>query len=234
MALTSYDHTLCPALTPARETLASRAARLDRLPERFLDCLFIAFQSERGREGFAADLRWCAGLCRATWREEALWIGLVHVRRGKYQRTHLQHAAERGDVARVRWLLERGAPTELPDYAGMTACITASQEGHVKVVRALLAAGGRVDSARSCGSTALDYACKYGRTEVVRLLIASGADVNAINCLGETPLHFAATSGQARIIRMLLAAGALDVHRNSGGRTPREVFSRDYGFAWPP
>jgi hypothetical protein len=108
-----YAHTLSAALAPPRETRTSLAARLDRVPQRFLDSLFIAMQSEKGRAGFAEDLRWCAGLCRATWGEEALWNGMVHVQRGEKKNTHLMYAAGFGDAARVRWLLARGAPTEL-------------------------------------------------------------------------------------------------------------------------
>ncbi len=76
------------------------------MPELFLDALFIAFQSKKGRAGFAYDLRWFAGLCHATWREEALWNGMVHVKRGNMKFTHLMYAAQR-DVERVRWLLAR-------------------------------------------------------------------------------------------------------------------------------
>jgi len=105
-----YAHTLCPALTPSDEAPADRADRLERVPQLFLDALFVAMQNERGRAGSADDLRWCAGLCSATWREEALWNGMVHVRRGRRKRTHLMYAAMRGDVERVRWLIARGAP----------------------------------------------------------------------------------------------------------------------------
>ena len=101
-----YAHTLCAALAPPRESPADRADRLDCVPERFLDALFIAFQSEKGRAGFAEDLKWCAGLCTVTWREEALWNGLVHVPRGRYKLTHLIYVAKRGDIERVRWLLD--------------------------------------------------------------------------------------------------------------------------------
>ena len=93
-----FAHTLCAALAPPHESPADRADRLTRVPQLFLDALFIAFQSEKGRAGFAHDLRWCAGLCTATWNEEALWNGLVHVRRGKQKRTHLIFAAQRGDA----------------------------------------------------------------------------------------------------------------------------------------
>jgi hypothetical protein len=88
---TEYIDTLSISLAPPTlratilqlKNLADVQKRLDRVPELFLDAIFIAFQSEKGRAGFAEDLRWCAGLCRATWREEALWNGMVHVRRGK-------------------------------------------------------------------------------------------------------------------------------------------------------
>ena len=96
-------HTLCAALASPRESRAALVVRLDRVPQLFLDALFIAMQSEKGRAGFAEDLRWCAGLCRATWHEEALWNGMVHVRRGKRKNTHLIYAAQYGDVERVRW-----------------------------------------------------------------------------------------------------------------------------------
>jgi hypothetical protein len=59
----------------------------------FFDALFIAFQSERGRTGFAEDLRWAAGLCRTTWRKEQLWDGLVNVQRDRQKRTQA-HASD--------------------------------------------------------------------------------------------------------------------------------------------
>ncbi len=48
-----YVHTLCAALaTPIEiEAAAITAARLDRVPELFLDALFIAMQLEKGRAG---------------------------------------------------------------------------------------------------------------------------------------------------------------------------------------
>jgi len=61
MSLQPYEP-LARTLDPMRETGVERAARLDRVPERFLS--FIAMQTEKGRKGYAYDLRWCAGLCR--------------------------------------------------------------------------------------------------------------------------------------------------------------------------
>jgi hypothetical protein len=36
----------------------------------FFDALYVAFQSETGRAGYADDLRPAAGICRTTWGEE--------------------------------------------------------------------------------------------------------------------------------------------------------------------
>ena len=232
-----YAHTLCAALAPPSESPADRADRLDRVPELFLDALFIAFQSEKGRAGFAEDLRWCAGLCTATWRQEVLWNGLVHVRRGKNKRTHLRYAVQRGDAARVRWLLARGAPTEVVGGPGWfrdcTACMYASEKGFLEVVQELIAAGANVNAATADGWTALRAACYVGHTEIVRALLAAGADTSVI-VLSTSILSVAARRGHVDVIRMLLAAGADATHVNTMGRTARqELTARHAHLAWP-
>ena len=55
------------------------------------------------------------------------------------KRTRLMYAAQAGDVARLRWLIARGARLELKDWEGRTALYWASWEGRVEVVRELLA-----------------------------------------------------------------------------------------------
>ena len=63
------------------------------------------------------------------------------------QRTRLMYAASAGDVARVKWLLARGARLELKDWEGRTALWWASWKGRVATVRELLARGAAVDAA---------------------------------------------------------------------------------------
>jgi hypothetical protein len=229
-----FAHTLCAALAQPRETPTDRADRLVRVPELFLDSLFIASQSEKGRAGFAHDLRWCAGLCRATWREEALWNGMVHVRRGWRKRTHLIYAVQRDDAARVRWLLARGAPTEDVGYPllSYTACEYASMKGYLEVVRELIAAGANVNAANAYGRTALRTACCNGHVEVVRALLAAGADTSDVYSI--SILSAAASSGHVDVIRVLLAAGADATHVNRDGRTARQelTFCHPH-LAWP-
>ena len=87
--------------------------------ELILRGLCVAFQSERGRVVFAVD--------------------------STLKRTHLMYAAAKGDAARVRWLLDRGAQGGINwrDADGNTALHHAVDQvtENVEVVRLLLDAG---------------------------------------------------------------------------------------------
>jgi len=232
----AYVHTLCPALAPANETPAALAARLERVPSRFLDALAVAMAPARG--GRAEDLRWCAGLCRATWYDEATWSGLVHVERGPKKRTHLMYAALRGDAARARWLLARGAPAAFP-HTGYTPLTWAADRGHLEVVRALLAAGANARATTVCstarGWTALHSASSCNDVHVVRALLAAGADVGAVYSVNlHAPLHCAAVAGGVDVVCELLAAGADAALADIDGLTARQILADEHPkLAWP-
>jgi hypothetical protein len=105
--------------------LWGRAERIRALREElFLDALFLIAQFPGGQIAeaekccYAYDVRLCAGLCKATWAEEAFWSGLVRVRAGPHKVTQLMYAARHGDAARVAWLLARGAPKEAKNVGG--------------------------------------------------------------------------------------------------------------------
>ena len=138
-------------LAVQREPLTERARAVAE--ELFLDALFLVAQFPGGQIAeaekccYAYDVRLCAGLCRAAWAEEAFWSGLVRVPHpGRRKRTRLMYAAAHGDVARVSWLLARGAPKETKNARGRTALQCASSRGHADAVRVLLAAGALVNS----------------------------------------------------------------------------------------
>ena len=235
---------------------AARAERVRALREElFLDALFIVAQfpggqiPEAAKCCYAYDVRLCAGLCRATWAEEAFWCGLARVQSGPTRRTHLMYASHKGDAARAAWLARKAAaPLE-----AVNVCASAGRGGR--------AAAGGTPHARARadpyppfrlpwadGETALVYASwccalhknlepKCARPKVVEALIKAGANVNAAaaphprgryytTAIGRTsvaqeaPLHFAAESGNVEIARMLLAAGAAVGARDSAGATP--------------
>ncbi|TMW69735.1 hypothetical protein Poli38472_001891 [Pythium oligandrum] len=110
----------------------------------------------------------------------------------------LIEAAGKGDLSRVKKLLEKGADVNALDKYGRTALHLASFYGHSDVVGLLL---GHVAcdvnaldkvrvlvSAMLGGQTALHYASSSGHSDVVRLLLGHGANPNLQNKDGETPL----------------------------------------------
>jgi hypothetical protein len=226
----------------AGAALAEEARALTE--ELFLDALFLVAQlpggqiAEAGKCCYAYDVRLCAGLCTAAWAEEAFWSGLVRVRAGPAKRTRLMCAAARGDTARVRWLLARGAPREAKDVNGWTALYWASSKDRSDVVDALLAAGANVDAADDSGRTPLYVAARDSRIGVMRALLAAGACVEAAGGFyGWRPLHALLTADgyfdayyrpliresyyNARVATatLLLDAGA-DVNALWGSRSP--------------
>ena len=182
----------------------------------FFDALFIAFQSERGRTGFAEDLRWAAGLCRTTWAEEQLWEGLVNVQRGRQKRTHLMYASMKGDVERVRWLLARGSPTELKGSEGRTALWWAAFYNRAEVAGVLTAAGANVEAANNDGATPLYIASQFDCADVLEVLIAAGADVNTAwldvkyRTINTWVTRADALRGRVECARLLRAAGVVE------------------------
>jgi ankyrin repeat protein len=182
--------------------------------ELFLDALFLVAQFPGGQVAeadkccYAHDVRLCAGLCRATWAEEAFWSGLVRVAHpGPRKVTRLIVAAHRGDAARVAWLLARGAPREVMDADGMTALFHATMQGCTDAACALIAAGANVDASVN-GYTVTYYAACNGHTDILRALLAAGANFETTRTNARTPLYDAAENGRTDAVRMLLAAGA--------------------------
>ena len=214
------------AADAATAALAEEARALAE--ELFLDALFLVAQFPGGQIAeaekccYAYDVRFCAGLCSATWAEEAFWSGLVRVQMGQHKRTRLMFAAAHGDAARVAWLLARGAPRDARSDEGWTALRQASSKGHTDAVRTLLAAGANANIMCIFGGTPLMEAAEYGHADVVCALLAAGANVKAaaVGLYGMRPLHFASSSGHTAAATLLfdadLAVNALDYY----GRSP--------------
>ena len=136
--------------------------------------------------------------------------------------TDLVHAAEIGDVAKVRALLDAGANPNLPK--NFSALEAASAAAYPQVIEELLKHHPDVNQRDSAGRTALNAPGQsaFGRpgenpAEVARLLIQAGADVNAQdNIYGNTPLHEVPDAATATV---LIHAGASLNRRNVEGQT---------------
>jgi ankyrin repeat protein len=135
-------------------------------------------------------------------------------------------AAQTGDAAQLKSLLDAGATHGAADEAGETALMHAAHGGHVAAVRVLIAAGADVNAKSPQGWTALAKAAYNGETErgyveVIEVLHEAGATLDERIFFGITPLMLAAGGGDAPVVEWLINAGADVLAVNDGGRTAR-------------
>ena len=133
--------------------------------------------------------------------------------------TALMWAAQNGNLATVRFLLDKGARVNIGHARFPVLPLTlATAYRHPDVVRLLLERGADVDARSKPGTTALFLACSRGQTSTVRSLLARGLSPNTRGTLtGRTPLMWAAYARSLPTFDLLLGAGADPQARDSGG-----------------
>ena len=132
-------------------------------------------------------------------------------------------AANRGDLKKVKRLLNEGADVNAKDEDGWTPLHWAAYYGHLNVVKLLVDRGADVNAKSKAGETPLHWAAANGHLDVVEFLVDRGADVNAKSKAGWTPLHLAADKGHLDIAKLLLDRGADINAKNGGGKTPLDL-----------
>jgi ankyrin repeat protein len=120
----------------------------------------------------------------------------------------LADAAERGDRAAVRAILERGGDASGAQADGMTALHWAAYRDDAETAKLLIGAKADVRAANRYGVTPLSLACTNGNAAMVGLLLGAGADPNTTLRGGETALMTAARTGKLGPVKALLARGA--------------------------
>jgi ankyrin repeat protein len=132
-------------------------------------------------------------------------------------------AAMRGDVERVRTLLQSGGDPDAAQGDGMTALHWAAERGDEVVANLLIEAGADSSPTTRMGAyTPAHLAARGGHDLVLSSLLAAGASVSATTSTGAaTPLHFAATSANPAVAALLLEHGAdPDAREGQWGQTP--------------
>ncbi|KAL9041181.1 MAG: hypothetical protein Q9214_004199, partial [Letrouitia sp. 1 TL-2023] len=107
-------------------------------------------------------------------------------------RTPLHWAAARGDIEKLKTLLQWGAKTNVSDNEATTPLHWAASNGTVECVLALLESGAEVNARSVYGSTPLHHVFlqQKAQVEMIDVLIRYGADKNARTKIGTCPLAF--------------------------------------------
>ena len=148
--------------------------------------------------------------------DQQLAQSAVPLTAGNYGWTELMDAAAKGDFAKVRDLLAKGADANAGDRSGRTALMAAA---NAQIAQALIARGANVNAKSSTGATALNNAITWNRADVAKVLLDRGADPNVKGTLGPV-LVDASARGQVTIVRALLDKGADANVKSSIGDTP--------------
>ncbi|XP_063857741.1 ankyrin-1-like isoform X3 [Scylla paramamosain] len=154
-------------------------------------------------------------------------------------------AVEKGDVARVRSALNRGARPEVtvPTNAGMSCSLLtlAASEGHDHLLPHLLQAGLSIEGGGTTDNTPLMVAAQRGHAHTVKALLDLRGNPLATNSDGWTALHFAAMEGHQQCVAALLpftppTPAHLEAHTPVHAASYRghvEVLEQLEGAGWP-
>lgn len=136
-------------------------------------------------------------------------------------RTPASWAAENGNLAIIRLLIESGAKVDTKEETfGQTPLSIAAQNGHIAVVQWLISKGADIESRSYSGQTPLSVAAQHGHDAVVRLLLSAGADIESKSDSGRTPLSYATENGNLSVVDLLLHAGADIESYSTSSQTP--------------
>ena len=117
-------------------------------------------------------------------------------------------ASKKGDLERVRQLIQDGQDVNRGGIYGWTPLMWAAYHGHDQIVRELIRAGADVNGKNYCKETALHWASRSDHSSVIKALTEAGANLNVQDKRGVTPLMEAADCGHTNVLVELIRAGA--------------------------
>ena len=139
----------------------------------------------------------------------------------------LAKAATRGDLAKVKLLIDEGTNVNITDALGRTPLHMAIFYSHPKTSALLIASGANTNAKDRTGMTPLHAAVLVGGEDEVELLLDKKADIKAVSETGLTPLHLAAATGQPEITALLIQHGADPHSKDREGNTPLALATKN-------
>jgi len=137
----------------------------------------------------------------------------------------LMAAAESGNAAAVRSLLEAQADPNFRATTGETPLIKAAAQGDIAVIRLLLDAGAAVDGRSDAGSTPLMFAAHRGQSAAIGLLLEYGADRRIRNQKGMTAEDYARGNSHSEALNVLTSnPEQVSFTHKLGTRVMEEIF----------
>jgi hypothetical protein len=129
-----------------------------------------------------------------------------------------------GNLALVKWLLERGARATDRDLAAALGHFQRHGRGAYDIAEALLAWGLRIDGSVPGDRTPLQACAHMGIHQIVAWLISHGAEVNARGPGGRMAAHLAAERNTGpKTLALLVDHGADLTARDEDGHTPLDI-----------
>ncbi len=117
-------------------------------------------------------------------------------------------AAQAGDKAAVRALIQQKADVNVAQADGATALQWAAYRNDLELADLLIAAGANPKAPNRDGFSPLILASTNGSGPMIAKLLKAGADANERDPNQETPIMFAARSGNVDAVNVLVAAKA--------------------------
>ena len=135
--------------------------------------------------------------------------------------TPLHHAAFKGRIGMIQFLVAHGAAIEAADKDGTTPLHVAASAGDPDAIEALLKAGARIDALDHRAETPLLHAVGSDSVPAVEALLRHHASIEKrCNFANYTPLLMAARRGAPDTARVLIEHGANLEARDQDGFTP--------------
>lgn len=130
----------------------------------------------------------------------------AHTNAGADVNRDLMMATARGDLWRVKYLVENGANVNWRDEEGYTPMIWAAQHGHATIVEYLSGRFASVNPTDRAGYTPLMWAAQEGHVTAVETLLKKGANPWVNDKRGANAMTLARWSGNERVYAVLREA----------------------------